>query len=631
MKKKTLSLLAVIMQLGAFVTSAWAYDGSVVAPSGQTIYYNFNNTTSTITITVPGYTQYWEDYPKPTGALVIPDSITHNGINYPVTTIGYAAFRYCSGLTSVSLPSTVTLIGSDAFSNCTGLTTINIPDSVTSIEDDAFEYCSNLQSIIIPDAVTHIGIEAFQSCSSMISATIGNGVTSIGNYTFHGCTSLTNLTLGNSIITIGTHAFSNCSSLTSVTIPDNVVTLGSSAFIQCTALTSVSLGNGIHSINELSFAYTGLTSVMIPNNVTSIGEKAFRDCTHLTSVIIGDGVDTIEAWAFKNCTSLTSVTMGSGVNTILTYAFMDCSQISDIYMRGSIPPTLSINPFYGVPSTANLHVPCNATVAYQNAAIWNQFNIVEALPYILSAISVDTLFGTVEVTQAPTCSDSLAVVLAVANTGYHFTHWSNGSTDNPLTLTVDRDTFLTAYFAQDTLPTPPVPDTVWRTVTVTANVAGACETYGSGRYADSSTVEIGYIVPDTTTEGGHWQFLGWSDGPTETPRQILVTSDTAIVALFEWVADSVGIAEIENGEPGIVIYPNPTSGRVTIANTDYIVAATLTDIMGRREEVHLTPTGPGQYTLDLTHHPVWANNDSPLLLTLTTADGHQHTVKLQKQ
>ena len=572
--KKTIKILAIFIQFCVFATSAWAYDGSVVVPSGQTIYYNFNNTTSTITITVPGYTQYWEDYPKPTGALVIPDSITHNGINYPVTTIGYAAFRYCSGLTSVSLPSTVTLIGSDAFSNCTGLTTINIPDSVTSIEDYAFEYCSNLQSIVIPDAVTHIGIEAFQSCSSMISATIGNGVTSIGNYTFHGCTSLTNLTLGNSIITIGFRAFSNCSSLTSVTIPDNVVTLGSSAFIQCTALTSVSLGNGIHSITELSFAYTGLTSVMIPNNVTSIGEKAFRDCTHLTSVIIGDGVDTIEAWVFKNCTSLTSVTMGSGVNTILTYAFMDCSQISDIYMRGSIPPTLSINPFYGVPSTANLHVPCNATAAYQNAVIWNQFNIVEAFPYILSAISVDTLFGTVEVTQAPTCSDSLAVVLAVANTGYHFTHWSNGSTDNPLTLTVDRDTFLTAYFVQDTPP-----DTLWRTVTVTANVAGACETYGSGVYADSSIVEIGYIVPDTTTDGGHWQFLGWSDGLTETPRQILVTSDTTIVSLFEWVPTQ-GLSNVSTQT--INIYPNPASGKVTVELVNTSVATvSLIDMNGR--------------------------------------------------
>ena len=93
-------------------------------------------------------------------------------------------------------------------------------------------------------------------------------------------------------------------------------------------------------------------------------------------------------------------------------------------------------------------------------------------------------------------------------------------------------------------PIPPTPDTVWRTVTVTANVDGACQTHGSGVYADSSTVDIGYTMLDSVTDGGHWQFLGWDDSEMDNPRQIVVTSDTAIVALFQWVADSVGIGNI---------------------------------------------------------------------------------------
>lgn len=87
-------------------------------------------------------------------------------------------------------------------------------------------------------------------------------------------------------------------------------------------------------------------------------------------------------------------------------------------------------------------------------------------------------------------------------------------------------------------PTPPEPDTVWRTVMVTANVAGVCEPYGSGYYADSSSVEIGYNMLDTATIGGHWQFIGWNDNGTGNPRSIFVTSDTSIIAFFEWVADS---------------------------------------------------------------------------------------------
>ena len=43
-------------------------------------------------------------------------------------------------------------------------------------------------------------------------------------------------------------------------------------------------------------------------------------------------------------------------------------------------------------------------------------------------------------------------------------------------------------------------------------------------------------------------------------------------------------------------------------------------------EAHLTPIGPGQYSLDLTSRP-----QATYLLTLTTADGKQHTVRLLKQ
>ena len=57
-----------------------------------------------------------------------------------------------------------------------------------------------------------------------------------------------------------------------------------------------------------------------------------------------------------------------------------------------------------------------------------------------------------------------------------------------------------------------------------------------------------------------------------------------------------------------------------------IVSAYLTDMQGRREEVRLTPAGNGKYTLDLTSHP-----QATYLLTLTTATGKTHTLRLLKQ
>lgn len=129
-------------------------------------------------------------------------------------------------------------------------------------------------------------------------------------------------------------------------------------------------------------------------------------------------------------------------------------------------------------------------------------------------------------------------------------------------------------------PTPPVPDTVWRTVSVTANVDAVCEPYGSGVYADSSMVEIGYMMTDIATDGGHWEFLGWNDGGMGNPRNLFVTSDTAIVALFQWVDDSVGIKEVENSKLKIEFYPNPAHGDVTVSVSEPSVL-TVIDLTGR--------------------------------------------------
>ena len=77
--------------------------------------------------------------------------------------------------------------------------------------------------------------------------------------------------------------------------------------------------------------------------------------------------------------------------------------------------------------------------------------------------------------------------------------------------------------------------------------------------------------------------------------------------------------------PEVYVFPNPTNGKVTISTHESIVSAILTDLSGRREEVRLTPTGFGQYTLDLTPRP-----QATYLLTLNTSDGASHTVRLMK-
>ena len=281
-----------------------------------------------------------------------------------------------SSVTKANIPHTikgvtVTSIGGSAFRYCTSLTSVTIPDSVTSIGGSAFRYCTSLTSVTIPDSVTSIGGWAFTDCASLTSVTIPDGVTSIGEYTFSWCTSLTSATIPDSVTSIGEFAFHNCKSLTSMTIPRSVVSIGYDAFGWCESLTSVTILDGVRSIGNSAFTdCKSLTSVTIPNSVTSIGRGAFSSCASLTGIWVAEGnshyvsdasgvlfnkdkktlvqcpgafavytipgsVTSIGDDAFSGCASLTSVTIPDSVTSIGNYAFSCCGSLTDVYFTGT--------------------------------------------------------------------------------------------------------------------------------------------------------------------------------------------------------------------------------------------------------------------------------------------------------
>lgn len=124
------------------------------------IYYNLNNTSMTATVTnrVGGE---WPKNGSYSGSIVIPSSITYKKQTYSVTTIGESAFRFCYGLTSVTIPNSVTTIEEAAFNWCTHLTSVTIPSSVTTIGKNAFSAKLGLASVTILNPNVKIADNAF--------------------------------------------------------------------------------------------------------------------------------------------------------------------------------------------------------------------------------------------------------------------------------------------------------------------------------------------------------------------------------------------------------------------------------------------------------------------------------------
>lgn len=100
--------------LGCLMTSitAWAYDFEM-----NGVYYNITDANAkTVAVTYVEYGTGNKDFYY--GSVTIPNRVSKNNVIYDVTSIGDAAFFFCSDLTSVTIPNSVTTIGNEAFRNC---------------------------------------------------------------------------------------------------------------------------------------------------------------------------------------------------------------------------------------------------------------------------------------------------------------------------------------------------------------------------------------------------------------------------------------------------------------------------------------------------------------------------------
>lgn len=294
------------------------------------LYYDLNTSEHTASVTYESTTT--TNYASLPANVVIPSSITYNGITFSVTKINNRAFANCTVLESISIPASVSEVGSKTsyqsylpFYKCTALKSIRLEDGSQPVSLSAYYNSSNtigglfnscpLEEVYIGRNITynydgyipdddylwHYGYSPFYNQAKLAKITISSSVTEIpsylfyknaafttttlpnvkkiGSYAFKECTKLTTLNIGQDLEEIGTHAFYGCSNITKLTLPDATTTIGDGAFYNCSSITEVTVGSSLKTIGSDAFSgCASFTALVLPDGFTTMGKCAFENC-----------------------------------------------------------------------------------------------------------------------------------------------------------------------------------------------------------------------------------------------------------------------------------------------------------------------------------------------------------------
>ena len=506
-----------------------------------------------------------------------------------MTTIGYEAFRNCSGFTgSLTIPNSVTTIGYDAFYNCTfnGLNinipyigylsqqlgasftgSLNIGDSVITIGTSAFEGFSGFTGdLIIPSSVTTIGSSAFYGCSGFTGdLVIPNAVTTIEMYAFVGCSGFTgSLTIGESLSTIGMESFYGCNGITSiVSLAEVPPTLGYNSFGNWNSNTPVYVPCGFEE------AYSSISWGGFSNFIGLCGGTVTVAASPAEGGIVNGGGSfeagescTVTATANANYTFVNWTENGNPVSTNASYTFevfgdhdlVAHFQPQSFTINVSAEPsnggTISGGGTYNYGQTCTLtatpasgytflrwtkngaQVSTNASYSFTVTESANYVAHFELVNYVVSVSANPSNGGTVTGGGGYHYGENCTVT-ASANSGFTFINWTeNGQqvSSNPsYTFTVTNDCYLVANFTSQNY-----------VITAMADPENGGTITGAGGYNYGETCTL------VATSNNGYTFQNWTKNGTQVSTNpsysFTVTESASYVAHFNALTYTISVS-----------------------------------------------------------------------------------------
>ncbi|MBQ7872292.1 MAG: leucine-rich repeat protein, partial [Oscillospiraceae bacterium] len=263
----------------------------------------------------PNVANTWSaTYPDAPAELVIPETVTYEGQDFTVTTIGESAFYMCGQFTSITLPDTIRVIGDQAFHTTWGsskVTDFELPEGLEEIGKWGLYGHSNVD-FMLPNSLRYIGREAFNN-TGITEVDFGENLEYVGYRAFNMCSKLVKAELP--IEAQDTNgAFMHCSALTEVTVEEGVERIPEYCFYGCTALKTIKYPASVKELVAGAFYSAGLEDLCLEgSNITTIGDFAFASLTNCYDFVIPDSVTYVGANAFYWARYVRSITFGENV------------------------------------------------------------------------------------------------------------------------------------------------------------------------------------------------------------------------------------------------------------------------------------------------------------------------------
>lgn len=205
-------------------------------------------------------------------------------------------------------------------------------------------------------------------------------------------------------------------------------------------------GNNITRLERDAFFVSTIESFDFPR-LTKIGPNAFGTCHDLKRMDFPCLISTdiqVKLLSRNMDYVINYVSFGPMVQD-LTYFHIQSDKLMYLACHAINPPKLN-GTFRYADLSMPVHVPEVAIRAYQSASEWKNFtNFVPTGKWQLQLLSSDETLGTCMGAGNYAPEDKVTLVAVPSHIG-KFKEWSDGNTENPRVMTLDKDMKLTAIF-----------------------------------------------------------------------------------------------------------------------------------------------------------------------------------------